>query len=350
MTMANPHDRFPRLSRWMLAFSLVAGLVIASASVALGQDSAQPDAPASSILELLWPNAVELLAGLELDLEDGQYEWVVTEHVATDQPGESLEAKPGVLLAVSGPIHVLVNDDVLVQLQAGAAIAMEEGDEIVVVSASAYEEEYLVIELVTSDDAERVVTGETVELVGPVRVEGGRHALVLLNMPVAVTIDLTADQVIEGAIRPAVSIAHIGNQIPASLSDAHNYDRWIVALFPLADAEPAGTPTTAPSPPAPSAPPAPTQPRPTEPATPSATETPTATVTATATATATATSTATVTPTSTPTNTPTNTPTSTPTNTPVPPTNTPTSTPTNTPVPPTNTPTFTPTATETSQS
>lgn len=279
MTMVTRHARLAHLIRWMIASSLMVILVLASAGTAPGQESAQPGAPASSILEMTWPNGVELLAGREMDLDEGQYEWVVTERVATDRPGDAVEVNPGVLLAVSGPIHVLLNGDSLVQLQAGAAMPIDEGDEIVVVSASAYDEDYLVIELLTSEDAERVVTGPTVDLVGPVRVLGGNHALMLMNLPVAVTIDLTPDQVIEGAIRPAVSIAHIGNQIPESLSDAHNYDRWIVALFPLADAAPDATPTVAP--PQPTAPPAPpTQappppPPPTQPATPPATETPT---------------------------------------------------------------------------
>ena len=343
--MAIEHARFVRLTGWMVLFSLLAGGVF-SAGIALGQaqDSA-PNTDATSILELEWANGVELLAGRQMPVDEGQYEWRITTLTAGPAPGDPIQTGRGVLIAVGGPMHVLVDDTALVELKAGAAMAIDDESEIVAVAVGETEVDYLVIELITAKDAERVATGETVELVGPVRVSGdGDYALVLLNLPVAVTIDVSPDQVIAGSVRPAVSIAHVGNEIPESLSDSRTYDRWIVALYPLAETAPTGSPATEAAPT--SAPSRPATPA----ATPSPTATATATVTATVTATATETSTATLTPTvtatatvtSTPTDTPTATVTATPTDTP---TTTPTSTATETPVPPTNTPTSIPTET-----
>lgn len=349
--MVMPHIRFARLTRWMIVFTVLFGAVLSSGAV-LGraQDDAS-NAGATGILELQWPNGVELLAGRELPLDEAQYEWRITTLTAGEEPGEPIETGHGVLLAVSGTMHVLVDGTSLVELDAGAAMAIEEEQEIVAVSAGAVEVEYLLIELITAEDAERVVTSDTVELVGPVRVpDDGDYALVLLNLPVAVTIDMSPDQVIAGAIRPAVSIAHIENEIPESLSDSRNYDRWIVALYPLADKAPGASPTAEPAPTQAAAPPTSVPVPPTQPPTSTPAATPTATATATFTPTVTPTATITPTPTdtptatvtSTPTDTPTATATVTPTNTPVPPTATATVTPTNTPVPPTPTATTEP--------
>lgn len=321
------HVRFVRGALALVTLSLLLAFTMLPGTRTSAQTAEDtPTADATSILRLTWPNGVDLLAGHELTLGKPQYEWRVTTLTAEPDPGKPIATEAGVLIDVEGPIHVLDEAGALVRLDAGAAMATTK-ERTITVSADGEEPvSFILIELITSEQAERVVTSETLELVGPIRVpEKGDYAMVLLNLPVAVTIDMSADEVIAGAILPAVSIAHIGNVIPDDLGTTRNYDRWIVALYPLAESRPAASPsaTTTPQPIA------------------------TATPTAIATATSEPTSTTVPTATSVPTNTPTTVPTPAPTNTATTvPTQVPTAIPTD---PPTAVPTDVPTAAPTAE-
>ncbi len=279
--MTTVHARFARGTLALVTLTMLLALAALPGTRALAQTPEDtPNADATSILELAWPNGVDLLAGHELTLDKPQYEWRVSTLTAESDPGKPIATGPGVLIAVEGPIHVLDEAGALVRLDAGAAMATMNGRKITVSADGEEPVRFILIELITSEQAERVVTSDTLELVGPVRVPAtGDYAMVLLNLPVAVTIDMSPDEVIAGAIRPAVSIAHIGNVVPEDLGTARNYDRWIVALYPLAESRPAASPSAT-TPPQPTAVPViPTR----VPVQPTATVTPTATATATAT-------------------------------------------------------------------
>lgn len=295
---------------------------------------------APSAAEMTWPEGVELLAAQALTLPSGEYQWQITTLTAPTQDAEPTDVHRGVLIAVNGAVLVEINQEDTIRLNSGAALILHENDSIVTTSAEDGEADFLMIELVTSEDAE---PGETGSLVGPLEVPEGGFLMVLLNLPTDVNNDETAQQVIQGALRPGVSISHNGEGIPETVVSGEEYERWIVGLYPYADAngtvegpEPGGTSAESPAlvtPPIQARPPAATStPTPTAVATPAATTTPTPTAaaspTATMTPTATDTPTATVTATATATATATVTPTATSTPTMIPPTPTPPPTPT----------------------
>lgn len=332
---------------------LLLSAVVLYGGVALGR-SQQAEAP--SAFERTWPEGVELLAARELDLTAGEYQWRITRLTAPVEDAEALEVRPGVLVAVSGPILVQVNDVETIRLNTGAALPLDDNDEIVVLSADDEPVEYLVVDLMESADVE---SDDTQSLVGPLTVPEGEYAILLLNLPVDLTDDQAPGQAIEDALRPGILISYTDEGIPAEIVPGQEYDRWIVALYPSSGpAEAIQTtevqdplPSVIPPTPQPTA-----TPTATATATPTATSTPTATATATSTPTATATATATVTPTATATvaATATYTPTATATATVTPtatatatatvtPTATMAPTPTPTMIPPTETPVPTPT-------
>jgi hypothetical protein len=332
MDVQHRHRRFVRLSRGVMALVVLLGAIVTYGQIALGQGS-PAESRGPSVLDMTWPNGVVLLAGQQLDLSAGQYEWRISTLDALPGTGTRITPGHGVIVAVSGPILVQRNDMDTVRLESGAATTARDGDTMIVASAVDQPAEFLLVELVSVD---RPDSGDVVEVVGPLTVGEGGHRLVLLDLPIAVSIDISADDVIQGSLRPAVSIAHTDREIPTDLSSARNYDRWIVALYPPEQepVAPTQAPTSAPQ--VPDATGAPTTAA-TSTATSTATATATSTATATATATETATSTATATATATATEEPTATATATPTDTPTAtvtptPTDTPTVTPTNPPV------------------
>lgn len=302
--------------------------------VALGRTQ-QAEPP--SVLERTWPEGVELLAAQDLDLPAGEYQWQISTLTAPPEDAERLEVHPAILIAVSDAILVQINDVETIRLNSGAALPLQEDDEIVMTSAVDDPADYLLVELVNVDDVE---PGDTENQVGPLTVPEGAFTMVLVNLPADATDTATAEEVIEEALRPGVLISHDDEGIPAEVVPGQEYDRWIVALYPSSDSAETPTPTPTKAPAQQSVPSRTTQPTatftPTATATATATSTPTATATAIPTVTATSTATATATATATPTTMPTATATSTPTPTMVPPTNTPVPTPTT--VPPTNTP------------
>jgi hypothetical protein len=316
-TMVVQSPRFARLSRAVFVLGLLFGSIAVYGQIVLGQ-GLPTGTGAPSVIGMTWPNGVELLAGHQLDLDAGDYEWRISTREAPTTPGEPVETGNGVVVAVSGSVLIERNESEIVRLERGAALTVGEGDSLVVVSDGEDPADFLLIELV---EVSAPQPGNETDVVGPLTVQGGGHAMVLLNVPVAVTIDVTLDEIIDGSLRPAVSIAHTDNEIPETISASRNYDRWIVALFPPEEAPVVTEATSAPTS-APEVVPSPTT-------APSMPASPTATATATATATETAT----------------NTPTSTPTETPVPATEASTVTPTNTMVPPTEAPAETPTET-----
>lgn len=327
----------------VLSIGMVVLTLMLSAFVAQAQGTPTPDrvsdTPMPDVLEMTWPEGVELLAAQVFELDEDDYQWRISLLTTEDEPEQAIETGRGVVIAVSGAMLVQRNEGEFVRLEAGAALLLQEDDEVSVTSVSDEPVEYLIIELLPFAEDNTV---DESSLVGPLEVSAGGYAMVLLNLPADATNETAAEQVIDGALRPGVSIAYTEDGIPDRLESDEEYDRFILALYPPY-VEPTPVPTTV----APTAVPA----RPTfVPAAPTTPATPTATATATATATNTPSPTATITPTATATNTPTvtptaattNTPSPTPTNVPSPtPTDTPTAVPTNTPVPtplPTNTP------------
>lgn len=320
------HHRFQAdvLSRWLIALVFVVGGVFTVAQGASGQsDRAELEPP--SVIDMTWPEGVELLAAQVFTLEEDEYQWRLALKTTETGPGRVEESGRGVIIAVTGTILVERNEEDFIRLESGAAMVLHEDDEIMVTGMGDDPADYLVIEFLPY--AEDNTTDES-NLVGPLEVSEGGYALVLLNLPADMTSEMAADQVIDGALRPGVSIAYTEEGIPERLEAGVEYDRWILALYPPADLSTPVPPTSAPPPP-----PAPTAtqaPAGTPASTPTATEAPTATATMTPTATATATMAPTATATATATTAPTATATATATATEVPPT-----------------PTFTPTATAT---
>lgn len=322
---------FPRrlrssvLSRWMIVMSLIAGALFSYGQIALGR-SQQPDTPMPSVTEMTWPEGAELLAAQVFTLDEDDYQWRISLLTAGDEPGQPTETGRGVVVAMTGTLLLHVNDEDFVRLDAGAALTLHEEDEFTATSVEGDPVEYLVIELLPF--AEDNTTEES-NLVGPIDVAAGGYALVLLNLPADMTTDMAAEQVIDGALRPGVSIAYTEDGLPERLEAEEDYDRFIVALYP-----PAGistlTPVVVPPTAVPTVPPPPTRvpvtptteasptasatvpvaqtPIPTNTPMPTATSAPTMTPTATATATLAPTPTATSTPTPVPTPVPTNTP------------------------------------------
>ncbi len=328
--------RFSVLSRYVLASLLLLVALGGFGTSVLGQEDLE-DGP--SVLDLSWPEGVELLAGQVVELEEDQYQWRVSIAQATGPAGEPNETGQGVVIGVTGAVLVEVDGTDVTRLDAGDALLLHDEAEISVANAADEPSGYMTIELLPFAEDNTTDAGN---LVGPIDVDEGVYALVLLNLPADDTTGTTAEQVIDGALRPGVSIAYTEDGIPGQLDPNTDYDRWILALFPLDVASTPVPPTNAPA--APTAPPAtPSQPTATTPATPTMTptEAPTATATATVTPTVDVSPTPTYTPTATVTVTPTFTPTATVT---VTPTYTPTATPTE--VPPTNTPEPTPTPTD----
>lgn len=325
--------RFSVLSRYVLASVLLLVALGGLGTSVLGQEDSE-DSP--SVLDLSWPEGVQLLAGQVVELDEDQYQWRVSIAQATGPAGEPNESGRGVVLGVTGAVMVEVDGADVTRLDAGDALLVHDEAEVGVANAADEPSDYLTIELLPFAEDNTTDAGN---LVGPIDVDEGIYALVLLNLPADDTTGTTAEQVIDGALRPGVSIAYTEDGIPGQLDPNTEYDRWILALFPLEVASTPEAPTIAPAPP--TAPPAtPSQSTPTMAATPTVTATVTPTATVTATATATLTPTADVSPT--PTDTPTVTPSPTPTDTP-----TATATVTPTDVPPTNTPEPSPTPTET---
>jgi len=313
-------------------------VVLLSLGGALGLRSfgiAQQPGTTSPALERMatWPDGVDLLAATGLDLRQGEYQWQMTKVTAQGMSGasapqgEPLTVEHGVLIAISGPVLVQVNGDDVVRVEQGGGLLLTQGDRIVPVSPDNAPVEAELVEIVRLADAS---TSRTPDQTVPVSIPEGGYTLILMNVPSEMNDGSTPQQLIEGAIRPGISIAHTDNAIPAQLDPMVRYALWITALFPTGEVQTPEsgmvnvlpTATTSASPFAGS---------PTAAASPTATST--ATVTATPTETPTVTATPTDTPTATPTETPSPTPTDTPTVTPSPtPTDTPTATPTDTPV------------------
>jgi hypothetical protein len=240
---------------WARAASVVALLLIslvALGDIALGATQQSGPAPLSAA-ERSWPEGVELLAAQELDLAAGDYQWQNSTLAAPPEDGELLEVRPAILIAVSGELLVEVNDVETIRLKTGAALPLQDEDEIVVTSASDDPAEYLLVELVNLDDAE---PDNTENQVGPLTVPEGAFTMVLVNISADVNDDATAQRVIEDALRPGVSIAHTNEGIPTGIFPDMEYDRWIVALYPtgepvataeLSDAPEAPEPTALPT-------------------------------------------------------------------------------------------------------
>jgi hypothetical protein len=327
--MALHRSRTLVVSRWFLLV-----VMVFSALTAIGQalpgsgQTRQLDTPMPTISEMSWPEGVELLAAQTFVLPEGDLQWRISIHQADDLRGQVFETGRGVVVAVNGTILLEVNGQDYIRLQQGAAYTLHEEDELTATSVGDDPVDVLVIELLPF--AEDNTTSAS-NLVGPLSVEAGGHALVLLNLPSDSATTTEAREVISGALQPAVSIAYNDEGIPETLETGEEYGRWIVALYPP-------TPPSTPPPAVPeetTAPPAtPASSTPTTAATPTATAT--ATVTPTATATATATATVSPTPADTPTATATSTPSDTPTATATA-TATEAPTATNTPQPPTPT-------------
>lgn len=323
--------RFSVLSRYVLASVLLLVALGGLGTSVLGQEDPD-DGP--SVLDLSWPEGVQLLAGQVVELDEDQYQWRVSMGQATGPTGEPNESGRGVVLGVTGAVMVEVDGVDATRLDAGDALLVHDEDEVSVANAADEPSDYLTIELLPFAEDNTTDAGN---LVGPIDVDEGLYALVLLNLPADDTTGTTAEQVIDGALRPGVSIAYTEDGIPGQLDPNTDYDRWILALFPLEVASTPVPPTIAPA--APTAPPAtPSQSTPTAPPatptmTPTVTPTATATVTPTADVSPTPTDTPTVTPSPTATDTPTATATATATPTEVPPTNTPEPSPTPTDVP-----------------
>jgi hypothetical protein len=322
-------------------------VVLVSLLVALGLRSlgiAQQPGTTSPALERMatWPNGVDLLAATGLDLRQGEYQWQMTKVTAQGMsgasavPGSPLTVEHGVLIAISGPVLVQVNGKDVVRVERGGGMLLKQGDQIVPVSPDSAPVEAELVEIVRLAD---VSTARTPDQTVPISIPEGGYTLILMNVPSELNDGSTPQKLIDGAIRPGISIAHTDNAIPAQLDPIVRYALWITALFPTGEVKTpeSGMVNVLPTRSAAS----PTAGSPTAAASPTSTSTATATTTATATATETSTATDTPTATATATATVTPTPTDTPTVTPSP---TPTDTPTVTPSPtPTDTPTVTPT-------
>lgn len=298
-------------------------LVVAIVSVPVVFGATWQETTPSTALERSWPDGVELLAASELDVASGDYMWKTETGTVPSEPDDPRTTGPGVLVAVTGTLLAQLNESDTVRLEPGAALVLHEDDELVIASAHDTDADYLIVELLAEND---VSTGDE-NVIGPIALDDGMHTLALLNLPFHQTDEATLDSVLEGSVRPGISIMHGEEGIPTSMATDGNFDRWVVLLYPYDDApieEPDLTVPDAPS--GPIQPVAPASPAPASPtATSEATGTPTATATSTPTTTPTATATATLSPT--PTNTPTPTQSPTPTFTPtpmqVPPTQTP---------------------------
>jgi hypothetical protein len=230
---------------WARVASVVALLLVslvALGDIALGAIQQSGSEPPSAA-ERAWPEGVELLAAQELDLPAGEYQWQNSTLAGPPRDGELLEVRPGLLIALNGAILVEVNDVETIRLQTGAALPLQDEDEIVVTSAGDAPVEYLVVELVSLTEVE---PDDTENRVGPLTVPEGTFTMVLVNLPADVNDDATAQQVIESALRPGVSITHTDEGLPTEVVAGQEYDRWIVALYPSGElaesADPRGTP------------------------------------------------------------------------------------------------------------
>jgi hypothetical protein len=292
--------------------------------------SYQPSEAGTAAVRRDWPEGVELLAARETDLPAGDYQWQVTQMMATQDDAASFDAHPGFIVSILDPILVQTNEEETLRLTDGAGAVIFADDRVVVNGESDTDSDFLVIELV---DLAEASSGDDSVPIGPVTVPAAEYTMALMNVPADFADQATLDAVMSDSLRPGVSIAHDDSGVPSQLDPATQYARWIIVLYPTGDGvpSPVSVPTTTGA----------------TPTVPSASPTTTATSTTAATPTFTPTTTPTVTPTYTPTYTPMVTPTFTPTDTPTV-TATPTDTPTVTPSPtPTDTPTVTPTNTPT---
>lgn len=233
------------LARWCIASAIAAGMMFPLGYVTSGQDQ-QSDTRMPDVHEMSWPQGVEMLAAQVFTLEEGEVQWRVTTLEAAEEPGQSMETGRGVMVPVNGTLLVEVNGTDYVRLETGAALTFQSEDEIAVASATEAPVEYLMIELLPYADDN---TTDESNLVGPVEVGDGGYALVLLNLPADMTTDMAAEQVIEGALRPGVSIAYTDEGIPDRLETDEDYHRFIAALYPAEDqATPVATsePTSSP--------------------------------------------------------------------------------------------------------
>lgn len=325
----------------LLLLSVLAILIAIPVHLALGVESV-PANDGTRASRMVWPEGVDLLAAVELNLPGGGYDWQITV-LTLDETDTAFNARNGILVTASGTALVQVNGRETLRVERNDALAMFEGDRWQLRSADGERATVLVAELLpewaprTDDDA---------SIIGRLDVPAGDATMILVNLDKDRAVDTAQEEVMQDALRPGVSIRHDEAGIPDAPDPSTSYDRWVIALFAYGGGQPAPVPTQPPTTPQPIA-------SPTNPATPTVTGTPTTAGTPTNTPTATDTPTPTNTPmeTYTPTPSPTSTDTPTPTPSPTPtdtPTPTPSPTPTNTPTPtPSPTPTDTPTPTPT---
>src|SRR5690606_38366509 len=84
--------RFSVLSRYVLASLLLVVALGGFGTSVLGQEDSEGG---PSVLDLSWPEGVELLAGQVVELEEDQYQWRVSIAQATGPAGEPNETGQG---------------------------------------------------------------------------------------------------------------------------------------------------------------------------------------------------------------------------------------------------------------
>jgi len=302
----------------LLLLTVLAALIAIPVHLALGVEGIPAD-NGTEASRMTWPEGATLLAAAELSLPAGSYDWQVTTLALTEDETAFISGN-GVLVTASGNALTQLNGRETIRLERNAALTMGEGDRWQLRAADDERATALAIELVSAGAAH---PGDDVAFVGPLDVPGGNATMVLVDLDKDLAADSAPDEVMQGALRPGVSIRHDQTGVPVAPEPNQPYDRWIVALFPHGGGQSAPIATQPPTTPLPAT-------SPTMPATP----------------TATAPGTPTYTPTSTPTE-PMPTATWTPTPTPTEPMPTATWTPTPTPTEPMPTATWTPTPTPT---